>query len=146
MSLLSRPARAANGAEDRPVPAQNQELNAVLGKGSTFEGKLAFEGTVHINGVFTGEIHSKDTLVVGEGAKVQGEIHVGTLVVNGEITGNVRARQLVEMHAPARVRGTVHTPVLVIDRGVMFEGSTKMENLEPPKDRPAASPGRPASA
>lgn len=142
MSLLAR--KSGNGTEDTMAAgtARPDAVNALLGRGSSFEGKLVFEGTVHINGVFTGEIHSKDTLVVGEGARVEGEISVGTLVINGEVSGNVRAHSLVEMHAPARVRGTVTTPVLVIDRGVIFEGSTRMEKLdgEPGgKPRPAAA-------
>jgi cytoskeletal protein CcmA (bactofilin family) len=106
------------------------DLNAVLGRGSVFEGKLAFEGTVHINGTFSGEIHSKDTLIIGEGARVQAEIDVGTLIVTGELTGQIRARQLLEMHAPARVKGTIVTPTLMIDKGVVFEGVTRMENLD----------------
>ena len=54
------------------------EINALLGKGSEFEGKLLFEGTVRIDGKFKGEIKSSDTLIVGEGAKVEAEISVGT--------------------------------------------------------------------
>lgn len=137
MSLLTRPPKASIGADDRPAPAGGGgDVNAVLGKGSHFEGKLVFEGTVHVNGSFTGEIRSNDTLVVGEGGRVQGDVFVGTLIVSGEVHGHVRARHIVEMHAPARVKGSVHTPTLIIDRGVVFEGTTKMESLEAP---PAAS-------
>jgi cytoskeletal protein CcmA (bactofilin family) len=126
-------------------PPSSADLNAVLGRGSVFEGKLAFEGTVHINGSFTGEIHSKDTLVIGEGARVEGDIDVGTIIINGEVTGHIRARQLIEMHAPARVKGTIITPSLVIDRGVVFEGTSRMENLESPGAQTLPGP-RPAPA
>lgn len=120
----------------RPIPNEDRsprnpsDVNALLGKGSDFEGKLSFEGTVHINGTFSGEIHSKDTLVIGEGAKVEGSIFVGTLIVNGDLEGTVVAKQLVEMHAPARVKGTISTPVLMIARGVLFDGQTKMQTME----------------
>jgi len=122
------------------------ELITLLGRASYFEGKLAFEGTVQVQGVFVGDIRSKDTLVVGEGGRVQGRVDVGTLVVHGEVAGEVRARELVEMHPPARVRGTVQTPVLVVDRGVVFEGSTRMENLDAPaKEQSAPPPARPTA-
>jgi len=52
--------------------ARPSELNALLGKGSSFEGKLLFEGSVRIDGKFTGEIVSTDTLIIGEGADVKG--------------------------------------------------------------------------
>lgn len=141
MSLLAKSPRSSQPPEGRTTgAAAQQDLNAVLGRGSHFEGKLVFEGTVHINGVFTGQISSKDVLVVGEGAKVEGDIDVGTLIVNGEVSGEIRARQLVELHAPARVRGTIATPVLIIDRGVFFEGSTRMENLDGAEHAPSPSP------
>jgi cytoskeletal protein CcmA (bactofilin family) len=129
---------------DNHSPVGN-DVNALLGRGSAFEGKLAFEGTVHINGSFIGEIHSKDTLIIGEGARVEGDIDVGTVIVTGEVTGHIRARQLVEMHAPARVKGTIITPSLIIERGVVFEGTSRMENLESPSAQTLPGP-RPAPA
>jgi cytoskeletal protein CcmA (bactofilin family) len=47
------------------------------------------------------------------------------------VTGNIRAKRAVELHAPARVKGNIETPSLYVDKGVMFEGSSKMENLQP---------------
>lgn len=112
------------------VPAPQTELNALLGRGSDFDGKLSFEGTVRIDGTFTGEISTTDTLIVGESAKIQAEIACGTLVVHGEIVGNVRAREGVELHRPARVKGDIHTASLMIEKGVVFEGNSKMEAAE----------------
>jgi len=106
------------------------ELNALLGRGSEFDGKLAFEGTVRIDGTFSGEITTSDMLIVGESARVSAEIRCGTIVVNGEITGNIHASQSVELHKPARVKGDISTPSLMIERGVVFEGRSQMEQAE----------------
>lgn len=102
------------------------ELSALLGRGSEFDGKLSFEGTVRIDGSFTGQISTTDTLIVGEGAVVQAEISCGTLEVHGEITGNINASISVELHKPARVKGDVTTPSLSVERGVFFQGASKM--------------------
>ncbi len=102
------------------------ELNALLGRGSEFDGKLSFEGTVRIDGTFSGQISTTDTLIVGEGAKVQAEITCGTLLVYGEVTGNVTASVSVELHTPARVKGDIATPSLMVERGVHFQGASKM--------------------
>lgn len=116
-----------------PVPAISEapqgEINTLLGKGSEFEGKLTFEGTVRIDGKLSGEIFSDDVLVVGEGASVSAEIDVGVIIVEGSVTGNIRAKRAVELHAPARVKGNIETPSLYIDKGVMFEGHCKMESV-----------------
>jgi cytoskeletal protein CcmA (bactofilin family) len=117
------------------LPVQSErpqgEITTLLGRGSEFEGKLTFEGTVRIDGKLSGEIFSEDVLVVGEGAMVNAEIDVGVIIVEGSVTGNIRAKRAVELHAPARVKGNIETPSLYIDKGVMFEGFAKMENLQP---------------
>jgi cytoskeletal protein CcmA (bactofilin family) len=120
-----------------PVPAHSErpqgEINTLLGRGSEFEGKLTFEGTVRIDGKLSGEIFSDDVLVVGEGAHVSAEIDVGVIIVEGNVNGNIRAKRAVELHAPARVRGNIETPSLYIDKGVVFEGFSKMEGVGAPK-------------
>jgi cytoskeletal protein CcmA (bactofilin family) len=103
------------------------DVHTILGPESSFEGKLVFDGTVRIDGNFRGEIRTENTLVVGQGAHVQAQIFVGNIVINGDVTGDIVARNLVEIHAPAHVRGNITTPQLMIAKGVIFEGSTKME-------------------
>jgi len=102
-------------------------LNALLGRGSQFDGKLSFEGTVRIDGAFTGEINTNDMLIVGEGAKVTADITCGSIIVNGEVTGNIKATEMVELHKPAKVKGDITTPSLMIDKGVVFHGNAKMD-------------------
>ncbi len=122
------------------VPTATGDLNALLGRGSEFEGKLTFEGTVRIDGKFTGTIVTSDVLVVGEGAKVSAEISCGTIIVHGEITGNVKAKNAVELHHPARMKGNLEAPSLMIEKGVSFEGQCKMDGVE------RSAPAKPASA
>jgi cytoskeletal protein CcmA (bactofilin family) len=130
------------------VPTVTGDLNALLGRGSEFEGKLTFEGTVRIDGKFTGTIVTNDVLVVGEGAKIQAEINCGTIIVHGEIQGDVKAKTAVELHHPARVKGNIETPSLMIEKGVSFEGQCKMDAAEKGGARPfsPASPATPVSA
>ena len=122
------------------VPASSGDLNALLGRGSEFEGKLTFEGTVRIDGKFTGTIVTNDVLVVGEGAKVQAEVTCGTIIVHGEVNGNVKAKSAVELHHPARMRGNIETPSLMVEKGVVFEGQTKMEGVEKAPAKPVSTP------
>ena len=51
----------------RTVPAGGfGNLTAFIDQGSEFEGKLSFKDTVRIDGTFSGEISSDNTLIVGE--------------------------------------------------------------------------------
>jgi cytoskeletal protein CcmA (bactofilin family) len=119
-----------------PASQKPEQLNALLGKGSSFEGKLLFEGNVRIDGKFTGEIISTDTLIIGEGADVKGEIQVGTLVIVGDYNGNAKAIKSIELRAPAKVRGALTTASIVIERGVFFDGTCKMDTGTPPSSAP----------
>ncbi len=128
------------GRKEKTVTLKADEITTILGKGSEFEGKLHFEGTLQIEGAFSGEIRSDSVLVIGEGARVSAEMDVGTIVINGEVRGNVRAKNGVEIKKPGRLYGNLQTPALTIEKGVIFEGTCKMENPEksmpPPFEKP----------
>ena len=101
-------------------------LNAMLGAGSVFEGKLHFEGQVRIDGTFTGEITTTDLLVIGEGAKVSATINCGSVEIRGDIKGNINASESIVLRATAHVEADIYAPSLVIDKGAVFEGNTRM--------------------
>ena len=103
------------------------EINAFLGVNTEFEGKLTFTGAVRVDGRFKGEIITKGTLIVGELAVIESDIHASHIIVNGEIRGNIMAEKRLEIHASGRVSGNIQTPVLVIDEGVVFNGNCSME-------------------
>jgi cytoskeletal protein CcmA (bactofilin family) len=103
------------------------EVNAFMGGETFFEGKLSYTGAVRLDGRFKGEIRSDDTLIVGETARIEGEIHVGTAIIQGEIVGNVYAKEKVELHHPGRMIGDITSPAVVIDEGAVFEGNCKMK-------------------
>jgi Flp pilus assembly protein CpaB len=47
-----------------------------------------------------------------------------------DVVGNIKATGAVELHRPAKVRGDITSPSLSIEKGVVFEGRSKMESLE----------------
>ena len=101
-------------------------VTAILDQGTFFEGKLSFEGTVQIGGGFQGEIFTKDTIIINEGAIVAAQIEADTIIISGRVEGNLFARRRVIMHPPAIFKGTVTSPSLRIDEGVVFEGASYM--------------------
>jgi cytoskeletal protein CcmA (bactofilin family) len=110
--------------------APSGEITALLGRGTAFHGKLVFDGKVRIDGRFEGEIHSDDTLVIGESAEVTAEIRVATVIVRGGLVrGDIRARDAVEVYAPGRIYGNITSPQVFIDKGVTFEGQCSMTEV-----------------
>ncbi len=118
--------------------AAASDVTTLLGKGCQFEGKLSFEGTVRIDGKLTGEIFTDDALVIGEGAEINAEVHVGSVIIEGSVRGNIHAKRSVEIRTPGRVRGNITTPSLFIEKGVMFDGTCQMETAAPAEGKRAA--------
>jgi cytoskeletal protein CcmA (bactofilin family) len=134
------PAPAPAAASPAPAPSATPAAapgDLRLGRGVRLEGKLTFSGTVRVDATFQGSIVTDGVLVVGEGAKVDAEITCGTVIVDGEVTGNVVASQAVELHASGRLRGDVESPAFAIDRGGIFEGSSRRPGGTSSSDRRA---------
>jgi len=124
--------------------ASGTQVTTLLGRGSEFEGKLSFEGTVRVDGKLSGEIFTEDVLIIGEGAEVRAEINVGAVIIEGMVQGNIQAKRLVEIHTPGRVRGNITTPSLFIEKGVTFDGTCQMEPNAPALGRaPALAVAKP---
>jgi cytoskeletal protein CcmA (bactofilin family) len=122
------------GAKDQKGVPRAEEVNAFLGKGTTFEGKMTFEGMFRLDGNFAGEIFAGDSLIIGETGEVNAQINVNSLIVNGKLTGSVTAGTRVEIYPPGKVFGDIKTPILVISEGAIFEGNCQMEKREAGRD------------
>jgi len=121
---------------------KRDEINAFLGKDTEFEGKLSFRGAVRIDGHFKGEIFTEGTLMVGESAMIESDIHVSHIIISGEIKGNILADNRIEIHAPGKVFGNIQAPVIVIEEGVIFEGNCSMKKAEKVDDKKLAVIGQ----
>jgi cytoskeletal protein CcmA (bactofilin family) len=114
----------------KETPIEKSDIKAFLGPGSQFEGKLLFDEVVRLDGIFRGEVTSRDTLIVGETADIQAEINVGTLILSGRFKGNIKATRKVELRTPACLEGNIETPVLVVEEGVLLNSSLCMKREE----------------
>jgi len=109
---------------------ETDQINGLLDKGCSFEGKLTFDGVVQINGNFRGDIISDGTLVVGKDAHVHAKIMVDTLIVNGMVEGIIEAKNKVEIRSAAQILGDVITRGLVIEEGGLLQGHCQMQPAE----------------
>jgi cytoskeletal protein CcmA (bactofilin family) len=114
------------------------EIKAFLGKDTEFEGKLTFTGAVRIDGHFKGEVFSEGTLIVGETAVIESDIHASHIIISGDVRGSIVAENRIEIHAPGKVCGNLKAPVVTIDEGVIFEGNCQMQKRSEEVDKKVA--------
>ncbi len=111
-----------------PAHSQDEPLT-FLARGFEFKGTLIFDGTVRIDGVVSGAIQSKGTIILGKHAVIEGDVSAGTIVSGGRINGNVIAREKVRLLSTAALMGTITTPLLDVEEGVCLKGTCEAQGL-----------------
>lgn len=114
-------------------------LTAFIDQGSEFEGKLSFRDTVRIDGTFSGEISSENTLIVGESGKIHANIRSVSVMVSGLVEGDIQASNQILLHKSAVVNGDLVAPTIVMEEGAQLNGTVRM-------GRASAAAGKPAGA
>jgi len=105
---------------------ESPEWTGFLERGVKIEGRLESSGTFRIDSAMKGTLVSEDTLVLGEHATVEGEIHGNRLIIAGRFDGLIRAKAKVEIQPSAVVTGEIHCPCVVIEAGAIFDGHCHM--------------------
>jgi len=103
-----------------------EEVQAVLGKGAEFIGKLIFDGAVRIDGDFQGEIYGQGSLEIGEGALVKANIVVKTIYIGGDVQGSIEVKEKININSTGKFNGDVRAPVFVMEAGALFDGRSYM--------------------
>jgi len=103
-----------------------EEWTGFIDQGVSMEGTLTVTGTFRIDGHLKGNIISEQTVILGENAKVEGQIEGNRVVIAGRFDGVIFARGRVEIQVKGVVTGEVHAPCMVIDPGGIFDGRCHM--------------------
>jgi len=106
--------------------SQIEEVQAVLGKGAEFIGKLIFDGAVRIDGDFQGEIYGQGSLEIGEGALVKANIAVKAIYIGGNVQGTIEVKEKINIISTGKFYGDVRTPIFVMEEGALFDGKSSM--------------------
>ena len=83
-------------------------------------GNLHSDGEIQVDGQVEGDMHC-DVLIVGETAKVHGEINADSVRVHGSVTGQISSRS-VSLAKSAHVLGDILHENLAIEQGAILEG------------------------
>lgn len=113
----------------------------VIGQGTTIVGEIKSKGTIRIEGMVSGRIHSEDSIVVQETGRVKADLYAGQVTIAGEVEGNVFAQDRLEIATNGKLLGDIVAPRVSIAEGVLFEGKCTMK---PPTPAQPQQPQQPA--
>jgi cytoskeletal protein CcmA (bactofilin family) len=127
----------APSAAKRAVTSESQDSKSTVGSGMTIIGKIAAEGDLVIFGRVEGEIRA-GSLLIGNGAQVEGDVVAQELTISGRVKGTVHAGS-VKLQGTAVVEGDIFHRSLSIDQNAVFEGLSRREGSDT-KGAPAKGP------
>lgn len=96
------------------------DRNSIIDVGLEVIGDLRSDGDLRVDGTVQGNITSR-SVIVGEGARVDGEIVAQTIHVAGLVNGNIDAMS-VTLAKSAKVVGNVTHNSLAIEDGAVIDG------------------------
>lgn len=106
--------------------AEGAEFTGFLDRGVHFEGTLEASGIFRVDAHIKGNLLSTHSLILGENARVEGQIEGNHVVISGKFDGVIFAKGRVEIQAKGVVTGEIHSPCLIIEPGGIFDGRCHM--------------------
>ena len=101
-------------------------IDSLIGASTRMDGDVVFHGGLRIDGHVRGDVlaagETPGMLVIGEHARVDGDIVAAQLVVSGVVHGSVTVSGLVELQPKARITGEVRYRSIEIHQGAIVEG------------------------
>ncbi|MBB4659527.1 bactofilin family protein [Parvularcula dongshanensis] len=140
-------AEPAKRAAPRPKTAR-EGVPSLISADVVIRGTIESEGEVQFDGLLEGDLRAKG-LVVGEGARIEGQVVAISVRVCGTVEGSIRA-QRVELAAGSLVRGEIVHNAMSIEVGARFEGNVRHaddpigETTVPAVEGPKRKDGKPA--
>ncbi|HEX5387198.1 MAG TPA: polymer-forming cytoskeletal protein [Gemmatimonadales bacterium] len=128
MSIFANsPARDEQGNELRRRRSDQMPFS-IVAKDMTIVGDLETEGVVRIEGQIRGTVRAAAQVLVGQGARVEGDLHTKEAVIGGEVTGSIHATDRVELQATASVTGNIVTPRIAVLEGGRVSGEVRIQD------------------
>ncbi len=117
-------------AEDNGDAKRDGQRKFTMGPNDSLEGKLVYEGHVHIDGRAEGEFKVTGNLDVAQGATAHISIEAANVTVKGQVEGSVNAHDKLALGKNARLSGDIVARRLQIEDGASLNGHVRMGDVE----------------
>lgn len=97
-------------------------INAMVGGGSAFSGNLKVSGGLMVDGDIDGNIEISGNIIVGERARIRGNIVAKSATISGIVIGDVTAPDSIKLMSSSAIIGDVSTHKLQMAEKVIFHG------------------------
>jgi len=113
---------------DKNITSGTGELSTILGPDADFEGRLTVKQSMRIDGKVKGELTSSETITIGSGGSVEGDITAKDVILGGRVIGKLSASGKTVLERSSRLTGDLKTTRLVVEEGAVFNGNSDMSD------------------
>ena len=97
-------------------------VNTIVGSGSLISGNVTVSGLLRIDGDIDGNIQTMGRVIIGEEARIRGNIRAASVSVGGIVQGDIIAPDYVIVLSSGMVIGSILTKKLRVDDDVILHG------------------------
>lgn len=97
-------------------------INTIIGSGSFISGDVKINGFIRVDGDVDGKIETQSNIIVGEKARIRGNISASSIIVGGIVIGDILAPKGIKLLSNSTVIGDIATNNLQIEEDVLFNG------------------------
>jgi cytoskeletal protein CcmA (bactofilin family) len=124
--------------------ADTPDKNSLL-KDVEIKGSIKFANELFFDGNLEGNISSAEgILIIGQSAKVHGDLNTKTVILKGNVTGNITVQERCELHTNSQLIGDLKAVRLSLEDGATLLGKLEVnpnkiaikpvaQKQEPPK-------------
>ena len=97
-------------------------INTLIGSGSSISGDVKINGFVRVDGDIKGNLETDGNVIIGDNARLQGNLTAKSVIVGGIILGDVTVTESVKLLTNSIVIGDIISRKLQIDNDALFQG------------------------
>lgn len=112
--------------EEKKAVTEMVNSSNVIAKETKIVGEIVAQGNIRIEGTVEGTLRSEKKVVIGESAKVIGNITAVDIEISGLIEGQVNCSEALYLKKTAIIKGDMFTHKLVVENGAIFNGKCHM--------------------
>ncbi len=107
-------------------------VGALVGKGSTFVGRLEVPGSLRIDGAVRGSIVCGGTVITGRTSRLESDISSESAVICGHVEGDITALGTVRLVSGSIVTGTIVAARIEMEEGALLHGRMRIRGRRSP--------------
>lgn len=112
------------------VTVEKGGAETIVGTSVKLKGNLKSDGDITVDGIVTGEIKTKGSVIVGKNANIVASMKAKNISISGTVQGNIEATDKLEITETGKVLGDVTSNVLSISPGAVFTGKSQMAEVQ----------------